>query len=179
MIRLALAAALAAAPAAQAQDWTVDHESSRVGFETEALGTAVSGQFREFDAGIRFDPDDLESAVIRAVVRVGSVATGSSQTDGALTDRSGFHPSQFPEAVFVSERVERDGEGYVAHGALTIRGESRDIALPFALTIDGGRAVAQGGFEIDRADFGIGGRSWGDAARHVRVLLHIEADRAH
>ena len=70
----AFAPILVAAPAF-AQDWTVDTETSSVGFETTVSGASVTGAFPDWSADITLDPDNLEAARIEARVLT---ASGSS-----------------------------------------------------------------------------------------------------
>ena len=163
---------------ASAQDWTVDQSASAVGFETEAFGSTARGEFADWTAEIRLDPDNLDDARIRAVVMTGSGATGNGAVDEAMLGSAGLAPEDHSEAVFVSEDVRRTEAGYAAHGQLQIKGTSRDVVLPFTLEIDGDRAVADGHLEIARTDFGVGDGSWGETAAQVSIVLHIEAEAA-
>jgi cytochrome b561 len=171
------AACLAAAPAF-ASDWRLDREASTVEFETTVFGGTTSGVFEEFDAEITLDPQDLSNARIDAVVRTGSGSMGNSDYQSALIGGQGLDPDDHPEARFVSEDIRAVEDGYEAHGALTVKGVTIDLVLPFTLVIEGDRAVADGAFTIDRETFGVGGSGWGDVGSQVEIILHIEADRA-
>lgn len=178
MIRtlLASAALTIISAGAFAQDWSVDAEASSVAFEVAVFGQLAGGAFEDFDAEITLDPDDLEAARISAAVSTVSGGMGNRDFQTALRSSDGLDPGAHPEAVFVSEDIRRAGDGYEAHGALTIRGETTDIVLPFTLEIENGRAVAAGEVAVDRSAFGIGGSGWGDVADEVVIRVHIEAD---
>ena len=172
-----LAPALLAAPAA-AQDWTVDHEASTVGFETQAMGGTINGTFSNWSADITLDPHDLDAATIAAEVVTASADTGNGEVDRSLLSSAGLAPDTHETATFVSDDIRATNDGYAAHGSLTIKGQARDVVLPFTLAISDGRAVADGTLDIARTDFGVGGSSWGDAGAAVTLVLHIEADAA-
>ena len=164
------------APAAAAQDWAVDYAASEVGFNTHAFGGAVSGRFERFESDIRLDPEDLTGAYILAQVDITSGSTGNASLDESMLSQDGLNPGEHALARFQSRDIRRSGDGYEAHGQLAIRGVQRDLILPFTLTIENDRAVADGGFAIARTDFGVGTSAWGDSAAEVIVRLHIEAD---
>lgn len=183
MRRLTIAVALLftssflAAPAF-AQDWALDRAASRVEFEARAFDNPLTGAFERFSADIRLDPEDLDSARIDAAVDTSSATLSNDRYRSSLSGGDGLAVEAHPEARFVSEDIRETDDGYEAVGELTIKGESRPLTLPFTLSIDGDRAVAQGAFTIDRASFGVGSGSWGDVGPSVTVTLHIEADRA-
>lgn len=169
--------ALFTAPAF-AQDWALDSSKSTVEFEARAFGDPLTGSFERFSADIRLDPDDLASARIDASVDTSSATLSNDRYRSNLSGGDGLAVEAHPEARFVSEDIRATDDGYEAVGELTIKGASRPLTLPFTLSIDGDRAVAQGAFTIDRSSFGVGSGSWGDVGPSVTVTLHIEADRA-
>lgn len=185
MFRIVLIALLAA-PAAWATDWVIDTETSSMTFETEAFGGPVSGDITDFSADIRLDPDRPGDGQIEARVGTASVDAGSNQFNGSLQSRTGFAPDIHRDARFVSTAIteavdceaRQPARCYTADGELTIKGETRPATLDFSLTVEEGRAIADGQLQINREDFGIGGAAWGDTALEVTVLIHIEATAA-
>lgn len=176
-----------AAPVAPARPsaWTVDARSSTIGFgyayEDENGSTPISGRFTRWRADIRFDPDNLDasSAVVR--ITMGSASTGIAAHDGALPSSEWFGTDAHPTAEFRTTRIRsRGGNQYEARGRLTIKGQSRDVDLPFTLSIDGNRASMRGQTTIDRHDFGIGDGGTGDdlISREVTITVRVDADRA-
>lgn len=169
-------------PAMAAGDgWIVDKSASRLEFTATQTGKAFTGEFEKFDASIDFDPDNLEETSISVVVETGSARTGDRQRDDALPTGDWFAVKAFPEATFVSDDVVSAGDGrYEAHGALTIRETSRPLVLPFTLSIDGDRAVADGDTTLVRTDFGVGQGEFASdewVGFDVSVAFHIEATR--
>ncbi|WP_291842082.1 YceI family protein [Maricaulis sp.] len=175
---LALTGLALTAPAALAQDWSVDHDASSVAFETTVSGGAVTGAFDSWTAEITLDPDDLDNARIAASVTTASGSTGNRQMDESMLSNSGLNPTGFEAASFISDDIRATGDGYEAHGTMTIRGVDQPLVMPFSLAISEGRAIADSRFVIARTDFGVGGSSWGSAAAEVAMVLHIEADAA-
>lgn len=167
--------------AASGARWTVDYGNSRIGFSGMQTGQAFDGAFGKFEAAIEFDPSDLSTAAIDVVVDMSSARTGDRQRDAALLGSDWFRTKDFPMARFASDRVEKTGvTAYIARGALTIRGVSKPVDLPFSLTIDGDRARAVGETSLIRTEFGVGqGEFAGDdwVALDVRVRIDVVATR--
>ena len=172
------AAALALSAPALAQDWTLDADASQIRFETTAFGGTVEGGFEDFSAEITLDPDNLADAHIHAVVQTGSAVIGNSDYRETMRGRAGLNVSGFPEAVFDSSAITRDGETYRADGTLTIKGEANPAVLTFSLDITGDRAVANGEMTVMSRSFGVGASDWDGAGETVTLNLHIEADAA-
>ncbi|WP_417493765.1 YceI family protein [Maricaulis sp.] len=176
---LAAALALGLSPAmAVAQDWTVDHDASSVGFETTAFGGPVSGRFAAWTAAITLDPAALDGARISASVETGSGATGNGEVDAPMLGDDGLAPAAHPLARFESSDIRASDTGYEAHGVLTIRDASQPVILPFTLEIADGHAIADARLTIARSDYGVGTAGWGSTAANVTLVLHIEADAA-
>ena len=149
-----------------AREYRIDRNHSTIGFTAPILGglSKVGGKFTDFSVQLDFDADRPETSSIRAVIRPGSIDTGIAERDEHLRAPDFFDAGQFPEAVFASTRIEKTAASYVAHGRLTIRDVTREIALPFALTgrsekgDDKGRLETLGfaaGCTINRRDFGM------------------------
>ncbi len=67
----------------------------------------------------------------------------------------------------------------MALGALAIRGVSKDIELPFSLSVNEGVGNAMAEFEIDRTDFGVGQGAFSDdqwVSTSVMVSIDITAE---
>jgi polyisoprenoid-binding protein YceI len=177
------APAEAAAPAMTqpAGGWTIDKAKSRIEFSGTQTGKEFKGAFGTFDAAIVFDLADLSGARVDVSVDTASAKTGDKQRDDALPGGDWFSAKAFPTATFSSSEVVATGEGaYEARGTLTIRGVARDLVLPFTLSIDGGRAVADGSATLVRTDFGVGQGEFATGqwvGLDVAVAFHIEASR--
>lgn len=177
----ASAAAPAPAVAATTFDWTIDKSKSRLEFIGTQTGKEFKGAFAAFVATIVFDPANLAASRIEVVVDTASAKTGDRQRDDALPGNDWFAAKAFPRATFTSDEIISAGEGvYEARGKLTIRDAARDAVLPFTLSINGDRAVAEGATTLVRTDFGVG---QGDFATgqwvglEVKVAFHVEASR--
>ena len=176
-------ASVMAAPA----QYTLDPVHTRVQFAidhagfSKAIGT-VSGS----TGTIVFDPDDWGSARVEVSIPIARVDLGDAKWNQATLARNLLDAERHPVATFVSTRIEPiDAQRAIVHGDLTLRGETREVALqvvlnglkrhplpPFRRTVGFSATAA-----LSRSDFGID--AWrsmiGDA---VELRLEVEATRS-
>ena len=176
-----------AAPAAPSAPsaWTVDRGASSIAFgytyEDESGSSRFNGRFARWRADVRFDPNNLDASAIVVRIETASANTGVAVHDSALPTAAWFNASAFPTAEFRSTRIRaRGGDRYEARGNLTIRGQTRQVDLPFTLAINGDRASVSGSTQIDRRDFGIGADDEGDdlISRDIDISVRVVAQRA-
>jgi polyisoprenoid-binding protein YceI len=96
------------------------------------------------------------------VIKAASIDTGIDRRDNHLRSVDFFEVEKFPEIKFESNRIEKRGKSFIAHGTLTMHGVAKEIALPFSVT--GSNKDATGkkmnvGYSarvtLNRRDFGI------------------------
>ena len=182
---LAAAAALVAAPALAAEPWAIDKSHAHITFQADHLGfSVVHGQFREFDADILFDPENIEASEISFTVNAASVDTFWPRRDEHLRSADFLNVEEHPEITFVSTSIEQTGENTAElTGDLTMIGETREITFQVTLNKLGANPFQPDGppiagftatGEIVRADFGMtyGGNNFA-AVIPVRIDLEI------
>lgn len=161
-------------------NWVVDYDASRLVFVGEEKGRRFEGTFKEFTAGIFFDPDNLTTSRIEVEVSTGSAATGDELRDASLPGADWFGAQEFPTARFATTDIRNlGGNAYEAVGLLSIKNIEQEITLPFTLDVAGNAAIAAGGVDLVRTDFALGAApSWLDeenVALKVRVEFEISA----
>ncbi len=181
----AAAQAITPAPAGITQ-WAIDHDQSKVIFETTQNDAPFTGTFAGFDGTIAFDPDRLADSRVSITIKMAGASTGYDERDKSIGDADWFAVDKFPESIFTVDSFEKKGEGqYVAHGKLTLKGVTLPVDLPFTLTIEPGAngrktAKMQGETTLQRLDYGIGSGQWADphsvgTAVKVKVLLQAHS----
>jgi polyisoprenoid-binding protein YceI len=146
-----------------AQDWKLDAAKSQVHFVIKQMNVPIEGGFRHFIAQASFDPAKPEAGHFRVDVDTASIDTGSVEGDDEVKLPAWFDVKHHPWATFIAKNVRREAEGrYTAFGDLSIKGQSRALAVPFTLTRQGAGWLAQGRFPMKRATYGIGGGDWAD-----------------
>lgn len=171
---------IAAAPASAAQ-WSVDYARSKLGFSVLWSKEPFAGAFKTWAADVTFDPADLAHAHADVTVNLASEYSDESDFDDGLRGALGFQVSQFPVAHFVTTGfVHKAGDSYVATGKLSLHGVTKDITLPFTLTLAGAHAHMKGTAEVIRTDFNVGQGMWtppSPVAHEVTVTIDLDATR--
>ena len=176
---------------AEQHKWVVDTAHSSMDFSIKHMVVAtVKGTFRNFDAAIEADPEDLTTANIEFTVDVASIDTRNEDRDNHLRSADFFDVEKYPEMTFRSHKIVKKSEGeYEVTGALTIHGITRPET--FLVTYEGQARDPEGnvkaGFSghgtINRSEYGLtwnaaleaGGVMVGD---QVKISVDIEATRA-
>lgn len=106
--------------------WSVDPSHSTVEFQIRHLGLAtVKGRAPVVKGTI----EGGERPSIRGVVDATSLTTFDETRDQHLQSPDFFDAERYPELVFESTEIRRDGEQLVVDGALTIRGVTKPVTL--------------------------------------------------
>ena len=158
-----IALVLPLAEAAEPTTFEVDRAHSKVLFKVWHRGiSTVTGQFKQFDATIDVDPEDLSTLKTRATIDVASVDTEVERRDNHLRSADFFDAENHPKMEFVSTRAEVVGDNQVKlHGDLTIRGVTKPVVLDtvFGGAITDSRGTYRTGLTasttINRQDFGV------------------------
>jgi polyisoprenoid-binding protein YceI len=160
---LTVALAAAALPAA-AQQKLLPAQSS-IAFEIKQMGVPVQGHFKKFDAQINFDAAKLASSKVTFTVDIASTTLGAPEMDSELPKATWFNTAKFPQAQFTSSAFKALGGGkYEVAGKLAIKGQSRDVTVPLAMTQNGATTTASGVLPIKRLAFKIGEGDWADTS---------------
>jgi len=177
---LAPLAALGIIGAAQAGGWDVAMDTSSVGFSAEQQGGKFNGKFETFTAMIDFDPASPGSGSIVGTVETESVDSRDYDRDASLMEPDWFDVDKYPEAKFESESIEASGDGgYVAHGNLTLKGQTKPMDLMFTFDQNGDSASFDGKMAIDRFNFNVG-EGWNDTymvGKDVEVEIKLSLSR--
>ena len=167
---------------ADAPQWRVDQEASRIVFVASQSGAPVEGRFANFTADIRFDPAAPESGGAEVIVEIASVESGAADRDQTIVSEGLLNAAEFPQGRFVAENFRHlGGDRYEAPGNLTLRGVTLPAVLPFTLTLSEGKAHAVGELTLQRLDYGIGQGQWKDPSAvgpEVKIRIDVRATRA-
>ncbi len=144
------------------EKYQIDPTHSHIGFTVRhMLITKVSGKFKEFSGTIDYDEKDITKSSVLVTIKTASIDTESERRDNHLRSADFFDAENFPEITFASKKIEKRGDGYVAVGDLTMRGVTKEIALPFTIlgSVKDQRSGTRIGIEasaaLNRFDFGV------------------------
>jgi polyisoprenoid-binding protein YceI len=181
---------VAALPALAADTYTFDKAHTRIGFTAQHLViSSVDGRFKDFDGTITLDPNDITKSSVKITIKTASVDTDNESRDNDLRNSEFLDVAKYPEMTFVSDKIEKRGDGYVAIGTFTLKGVSKTLELPF--TFAGPiadpwgmqRVAAKASTKINRKDYGV---NYNQAMKNgtalvgneVTISLTVEATKA-
>lgn len=187
---LALAVLLMAGFAGHAPaKYAIDKAHSAVSFRVRHLGISnVTGYFRQYDASIELDGNDLRTFKATASIDVASIDTENGMRDNHLKSPDFFEVEKYPKLTFTSKRIQNiNGNNFQIVGDLTIKATTKEVVLNAEyLGTTRMRDTEKVGFSasttINRKEFGLmwdriteaGGIVVSD---EVRINLEIEADK--
>jgi polyisoprenoid-binding protein YceI len=179
----------AATVARAAEKYDVDTVHSHIGFTVKHMAvSSVRGDFKDYTAELRVDEDDVQNSSLVLRIDAASVDTDNQRRDDHLRSADFFEVETYPEIVFKSKSITRQGDGFEVTGDLTIKDVTREIT--FDLEINGPikdpwgnhRVGAEGGLVIDRQDYGVKFSNIMDngglvVANDVKIAFALEASR--
>lgn len=144
------------------QRYTLDQGHTYVGFSVERfLVGEVVGRFDTLDASLSMQGEDFTSLKFNCTIDVNSINSNNPTRDGHLKGTMWLDASNYPEINFKASRIEKKGDGYIVHGAFTIKGVTKIVEFPVTLLgpfKDPTQKTAigiQAKFTINRFDYGI------------------------
>lgn len=183
---LLLSAALLPAVAAKAERYELDPVHTRVAFQVSHAGFSNAiGSFSGSTGTLDFDERDWTSAHLDVRIPITTLELGDVKWQEKVLDRTFFDAGQFPEARFVSTRVEPTGEHSAqVSGELTLHGVTRPAVLmvtlnalkrhPLTLKKTAGFSATA---TLSRKEFGID--AWKSVVGdEVRLIIEVEAIRS-
>jgi polyisoprenoid-binding protein YceI len=171
--------------------WDFDLTHSSINFHVRHLMVSkVHGRFTKWNGVLELDEQDLTRSRLEVTIDAASVDTREERRDTHLRSADFLDVEKFPEIAFKSRSIERDGDGYLVTGDITIHGVTREVKLevegggeyvkdPWGGTRTGFSAKAK----LNRKDFGLtwnmaleaGGFVVGDK---LEISLEVEAVKA-
>jgi len=144
--------------------YPIDVNHSTIGFSVPIMNglSKVTGKFTDFTVTLNNDEKDTTKSSVSAIIKTASISTGIAARDNHLRTADFFDAEKYPEISFQSNRIEKKGKEFIAVGAFTMHGVSKEISIPF--TIAGPTKNAAGDKEnlgyaahitLNRRDFGI------------------------
>lgn len=171
--------------------YEVDNVHSSVSFAVRHMVVSkTKGEFTDYSVSIKEDPKDITKSSVTAVIKAASINTRNEKRDNHLRSADFFDVEKFPEITFKSKKIEKKGDGFVAHGKFTMHGVSKEISLPFTLSekikdpYGNIRVGIEANYKLDRRDYGLkwsrtldkGGLVVGNEVK-IEILLEMVAKK--
>lgn len=168
---------------AEISNYKLIKEKSVLKFYAINNNAPVEGEFKDFFADIKFNPDKPEEGKITVEVQIASVFANYDEVVKNLISKDWLNSSEFPKALFTSEKISRmpNSDNYYAEGKLKLRDKTMPVVLNFQLQfIDEKNAIAKGYVTLRRSEFGVGQGQWAkdDVVKNeVRVEFRVVAEK--
>lgn len=143
------------------EKYEIDPVHSNIGFTVRHMVIAkVSGGFKEFSGTILYDEKDIAKSSVNVTIKTASINTQNERRDNHLRSEDFFNAAKDSVITFVSKKIEKRGDGFLAIGDLTIRGVTKQVELPFKILgkiedARGNRLGIEAELTIDRFDYGV------------------------
>jgi polyisoprenoid-binding protein YceI len=136
-------------------------KGSSINFSFSQMNVPVDGSFKRFSGKINLDAAKPEKSSVDLQVDVASISAGED-ADAEVIKPGWLDAAAHPQARYLSKSVKSLGGGrYQATGALTIKGISRDVTVPFAVKdLADGSSEVSGQFTLKRGDYKVGEGEW-------------------
>lgn len=160
--------------------WLVDMDKSTLDYTLDFSGTSTRGQIGDWQANIKFSPNQLENAQADIVVASNSIRYDDAFVAGSLADADGLDPTKYPQIHINLDKFSRDGANFLGKGTITIRGVTKPVEVPFRFHQKNGIAKVEGSANIERLLFGIGAQNDADGSwlgKVIRVAFSLEAQQ--
>jgi polyisoprenoid-binding protein YceI len=183
LFALAAASLLATAAHAAPAQYAIDPTHTFATFEIDHFGASTNrARFDKKQGSVEFDKAG-KAGKVEITLDMTSVNSGTPGFDKHLKSKDIFNTDQYPQAKFVSDKFNFDGDKLKdVTGQLTLNGQTHPITIkankftcyesPMLK-----REVCGGDFEatIDRTQWGVNyGVDWG-FSKNVRLVLQMEA----
>lgn len=146
-----------------------------VTFKIRNAGLTVNGSFGGFMGTLLFDPAIPDKAQLSARVDAATIDTGIGLRNNHLKKTDYFDVANHPNISLKSTHVEKKGaNAYLGTFALTLKGTTRTVMIPFTVNQTGNTAQFMGEFTINRRDYEVGGRNL-LMSNDVTIMLSIQA----
>ncbi len=166
------------------QEFKIDPVHSSAIFKVKHLMVStVVGRFADVGGTITYDESDPSKSKVEATIKTATVNTDNSMRDGDLKNNY-LEVSKFPEMKFVSTKVEKRGDQWVATGPLTIKDVTKTVEIPFEVakadTKMGPRLGVSATFKVNRNDYHVAKSGPIDngavVGNDITIELNVEAD---
>ena len=172
-------------PGYVAGTWNIDPSHSNVDFVARHMMVSkVRGKFRTFSGTIVTAPNPAESTVT-AEIDLDSIDTGQEQRDNHIRSADFFEVETYPTMTYQSTGLSPDGDDFILHGKLTLKGVTREVPLKLELNgfgpdpYGGTRAGFTATGEINRKDFNVNFNAMletGGAVVSDRIIIQLEIE---
>lgn len=143
------------------------------GYKVSFTNPDVSGNFDELSATVlTFNEADLTKCKLGFKIKVASINTGNGLQNKHARAEEWFDAEKYPNIEFSSSRIEKTPDGFKAIGKLEMKGQLKEVTIPFTFTKSGSKGTFIAKFTVNRNDFGVGKKNAG-VADNIKISATI------
>ncbi len=137
--------------------WKID--SARVVFYISNAGFDVEGNIAGIVGNIKFSKNELGKSFFDAEAKTETIHTGIKLRDKHLKKADYFDIEKYPTIKIESKKIIKSKDGFDAFCTVIIKGQTKNITIPFTFNQTNKKAEFKGSFSLNRLDFGLGEKS--------------------
>ena len=160
--------------------YQIDPVHSTIGFSVKHMVISnVKGNFTDFSGVIYLDDKDIKNSRVEVTIKASSINTRNERRDAHLKSPDFFDAEKYPDITFKSKKIEKNDNGYVIVGDLTIKGVTKEVSFPFTYfgpindPWGNQRNGVQASLTINRQDFGV---SWNNTLDNGGLVVGNEVN---
>ncbi len=147
------------ATSAQNTEWVISKSS--VKFKIKNAGFNVDGTLGAVTGKINFDETKTTGNTIDVSIDTKTLSTANKKRDEHLAKPEYFDIAKYTAITMKAVLFTKEKDGtYKGFFKLTMKGKTKEIAIPFVFTNAGGKSTMKGTFTINRLDYGVGESSF-------------------
>ena len=149
-----------------------------ISFTIRNFGINVEGKFNSSAVIGTIDLSALQNTQLRVSIPVNTIDTDNKTRDEHLLEEEYFYASQYPNLEFESTALREVADrAYELQGNLTIKGVTKNVVIKMYSESMGNTTRLIGELEINRRDYGVGGRSL-VMSKNVTISITLEIPKA-
>ena len=142
-----------------AQELEQTKETSKVEFKIKNFGINVDGHFGTVSISPVFNSEH-ELTDLSAAIKVSSIITGMEGRDAHILKEDFFDEPNYKTISLTSTKtVKVSSNSFQVDANLTIKDITKKVSIPISLSTQNDVITITSDFEINRIDYGVGGRS--------------------
>lgn len=166
------------APTPEPPLWNIDFDNSFIRFVAVQAGADFTGEWRQWQADMRFQPDQLAQSRFRVSIATDGVSTNDDDRDSTLQDSEWFNAKAYPNIIFETGQIKPDGDAFAAAATLTLKGNTYPVNFRFSVANSGATRTLTGESTLDRLAINVGTGEWTDTewvGQFVNVNVRVVA----
>lgn len=151
--------------------WVVNKNEVKISFSLPKENK--TGTMNRLEAEIEFNPLEPAASRITAKALVSSIETDNGSMTTHLLSLDYFDAAQYPYITFVSSAIAKTDSGFTAKGDLTMKGNTRNVEIPFTFFENDTAGIFKGRMTIYCGDFGLLSNKENSPSTQTDIIIEV------